>query len=802
MVPAKHRLVLAALAAAAVIVVAGRIAAQQATPSVPSAQAAIAIDYPLDESVFPPEITAPTFLWRDPSAASSWSIDIEFADGSPALHARSAGEPPRLGEIDQRAISPTNQPPEPVAAHAWTPDAALWSAIKQRSVERPAVITISGLKSHARVSMTTSRDPVGAPIFYRDVPLMPSEVQKGVIKPLAPAAIPLIAWRLRDVAEPRGRLLLEGLHSCTNCHSFSRDGKTLGMDVDGPDNDKGTYAIAAVAPRTSIRTQDVITWNSFPGKLPNSSTIGFLSQISPDGQFAVTTVNEQVYVENFTDYRFLQVFYPTRGILAIYNRVSRAMTSLPGADDPGYVQTDAVWSPDGQYLVFARALARDAYPAGRTVARYAGDPNELPMQYDLYRVPFHNGQGGQAEAIAGASRNGMSNTFPKVSPDGRWIVYVRCRNGQLLRPDSELYIVPAAGGAARRMRCNTPLMNSWHSFSPNGRWLVFSSKSRGPYTQMFLTHLDEEGRDTPAILIENATASNRAVNLPEFVNIASGGLIRIDVPAAEFYRLFDSALELEQKGRHAEAAAEWRRALALDPSNAKARTNLGIALWSGGARDAAIAEFEQAVQLNPNYAEAHNNLGVALVQMERYAEAIAHFRTVLEGNPESAQVLNNLAVALVQTGKAEEAIPIFRKLLQANPRLATAHASLGDALLRRGRAAEALAHWRQALEMEPDNLAVLMQTAWLLATSAEASLRDGVGGVKLARHAAEISGGQDPAILDTLAAAYAEAGRFAEATATARRAQGLAVEQHNSSLAELLRTRVALYERGAPLRVR
>jgi Flp pilus assembly protein TadD len=351
------------------------------------------------------------------------------------------------------------------------------------------------------------------------------------------------------------------------------------------------------------------------------------------------------------------------------------------------------------------------------------------------------------------------------------------------------------------MRCNTPLMNSWHSFSPNGRWLVFSSKSRSPYTQMFLTHLDEEGRDTPAILIENATAGNRAVNLPEFVNIAPGGLEHIDVPAAEFYRLFDSALELEQKGRHEEAAVEWRKAIALDPSNAKARTNLGIALWSAGARDAAIAAFEQAVQLKPNSAEAHNNLGVALVQMERFAEAIAHFRSVLQGNPESAQVLNNLAVALLQNGQAEEAIPLFRKVLQANPRLAASHASLGDALLRTGRAAEALAHWRQALETEPDNLATLNQTAWALATSADPALRDGASAVKFARHAMEISGGQDPAILDTLAAAYAEAGRFAEAVATTRRAAGLAAKQNNSSLAERLRVHGTLYEGGAPLRV-
>src|SRR5664280_2940178 len=141
------------------------------------------------------------------------------------------------------------------------------------------------------------------------------------------------------------------------------------------------------------------------------------------------------------------------------------------------------------------------------MAAYANDPAELPMRYDLYRIPFNDGKGGKPEAIAGASRNGMSNSFPKISPDGRWIVFVQSRNGQLMRPDSQLYIVPAAGGQARRMRCNTPQMNSWHSFSPNGRWLVFSSKARSPYTQMFLTHIDEEGNDSPAILIENSTAA-------------------------------------------------------------------------------------------------------------------------------------------------------------------------------------------------------------------------------------------------------------------------------------------------------
>src|SRR5436190_9164676 len=160
----------------------------------------IAIDYPAERSIFPPEITPPTFLWRDPErGVVVWRIDVTFADGSPAIHVSSKGEGIRIGPIDPRAVGPTNRPPslstEQTESHTWTPDGGAWSEIKKRSVGRPAIVTITGFKGHdsnepvsrGRVTIGTSKDPVGAPIFYRDVPLMPSEVAKGVIKPLAPA---------------------------------------------------------------------------------------------------------------------------------------------------------------------------------------------------------------------------------------------------------------------------------------------------------------------------------------------------------------------------------------------------------------------------------------------------------------------------------------------------------------------------------------------------------------------------------------------------------------------------------------
>jgi len=843
--------------------------------------APITIDYPEEGSVFPPEITAPTFLWRDAAETTTmWLIDLAFADGSAEMHAKSRGERVRIGEIDRRCIAETNEPPKPTpheaAARSWTPDAETWTAIKKHSMERPATVMITGFRdkdpdhavSRGRVTIQTSKDPVGAPIFYRDVPLMPTELEKGVIKPIVPSAVPLISWRLRYVGESRSRLLMEGLPTCANCHSFSLDGKTLGMDVDGPHNDKGMYAIAPITPQMSIRNEDVFTWNDFPAKPVGHRTIGFMAQVSPDGQYAATTLNEAMYVANFKDYRFLQVFYPTRGIIAWYSRATGQMRALPGADNPSYVQTDSFWSPDGKYLIFARAVAKDPYPEGRKLAEYANDPNEVPIQYDLYRVPFNAGKGGRPKPITGASKNGMSNTFPKVSPDGRWIVFVQCRNGQLMRPDGQLYVIPSEGGQARRMRCNTPLMNSWHSFSPNGRWLVFSSKSRSPYTQMFLTHLDEGGNDSPAILIENAAAANRAVNIPEFLNIPQEGLVKIDVPAAEFYRLLGRAWELAKKGQYGAAIGEWKKALEINPEDAKAHNNLGHALAEQGELDEAITNWQKALEVNPNYAEAHNNLGVALIRRGRFDEAIAHFQKILETNgdyaevhdnlgraldqkgklgkaiaewqkalelnpkyaeahnnlgtglfrkgrldeaithwqkalevkPEFAQAHYNLGRALAQKGRLDEAITHWQKVVEVNPEFAQAHYSLGDTFYLEGRTSEALAHWRKGLHAEPNHLAALKQTAWVLATCPDASIRNGAEAVELAERAVQLSGGQEPGTLDTLAAAYAEVGRFSEAVQAARKALALATQPNQQALAGALKARIALYEANTPFR--
>ncbi len=805
-------------------------APSQPGPTPPLAR--LVIDYPLDQSIFPPEIVPPTVLWHDSHPqADTWLVRLAFAGSNETIEVLVPGHPPPAGPIDPRCMTKTNEiyrgTPYQASARAWQVDDRVWAAFKQRSVERPATLTLVGFNSAqpqqplswGRMTLVTSKDPVGAPIFYRDVPLAPSATEEGVIKPLSEAFLPLIAWRLRDISRPESRLLLTDLLTCANCHSFTADGKTLAMDLDGPAGDKGTYAIAPVARETVIDQEHVITWNSFAGKPPGQKTIGFLSSISPDGRFVVTTLNESVYVQNFTDYRFLQVFYPTRGILGYYDRASGQIRPLSGADDPQYVHCDPAWTPDGKWIIFARAPAKDPYPPGYRPAQYPNDPAEVPIQYDLYRISFNEGRGGTAKPIAGASGNGTSNTFPKVSPDGKWIVFVRCRNGQLLRPDSELWIVPVQGGTARRMRCNTPRMNSWHSFSPNGRWMVFSSKWNTPYTEMFLTHLDDEGNDSPAVLIPNATAANRAVNLPEFVNVPYEQFASIRVPAAQYLRDGMRGIELFEQGRLDEALAQFEEAVRKQPDYLEGQVSIAVILIEKGRLDEAIARLEKALALDPKCWFAHANLGLVRQRQGRRAEAIAHFRKAVEQNPKHLIARTNLGRALAEEGQLDEAIEQFRAAVALAPQDAPSRVNLGNALLDRGLLSEAVHQYRKALELDggsaaarlglaetlarqndfaaalaefrqayhahPNDPAVLHGLAWLLATCPEPRLRDPTEALRLAQRACAATANRDFASLRSLAAAHARLGHWPEAIAAAEAALKLAESQHPAAAAEL-----------------
>ena len=186
----------------------------------------IAIDYPLDGSVFPPEITSPTFLWRDASeTAKHWVVEISFAGRTDRMRVDAPGEPFQAGDIDPQASAGNEFPqltPEQAATKIWRPDPVAWEEIKRWSVSAPATVAIIGFAeddsklpvSAGHVRVSTSRDPVGAPVFYRDVPFITSPGVRGSIQPLPVSALPLIKWRLRNIGEPESRTVMEGLYTC------------------------------------------------------------------------------------------------------------------------------------------------------------------------------------------------------------------------------------------------------------------------------------------------------------------------------------------------------------------------------------------------------------------------------------------------------------------------------------------------------------------------------------------------------------------------------------------------------------
>ncbi|MGD0628200.1 MAG: tetratricopeptide repeat protein [Terracidiphilus sp.] len=732
-----------------------------------------------------------------------------------------------MGENDPRAGPVIELTSQQKATHTWKPDEETWARMKRISAKWPAAISITGFAggdresavSNGRVTITTSQDPVGAPIFYRDVPLMISPVgDKGAIQPLPPTALPLIEWKLRNIGEAQSHTVMKNLPTCANCHSFSRDGKTLGIDLDGPRNDKGLYALVSITKNSTIRNQDVLRWSSFQENAdagsaePAVKRFGFMSQVSPDGRYVVTSIGppaakgsheieptgfapgvvNRLFSMNYRDISFIQVFYPTRGILAWYDRDEKKMRPLPGADDPRYVQTSAFWSPDGKYLIFSRAEARDPYPPGAVKPEHANDPNEPQIQYDLYKIPFNSGRGGTAVPVAGASGNGMSNNFPKVSPDGRWIVYVENRNGLLMRPDSRLFIVPFAGGKPRLMNCNTSRMNSWHSFSPNGRWLAFSSKARSPYTQLMLTHIDADGNDSPAIMVENTTAANRAVNIPEFLNVAPDGLETIDPQATEFYRLFNRAYELIETNQMPEAIQALRGALEHDPDDPLAHYGLATALSANDQEKEAVEEYRKACELNPRNASWFDHFAVSLALNGNVDEAVANWKKALAIDPDDHGAETDMGTVLFDNGHAEEGFEHLRKAVSMAPDFPDGHNHLGLALASMQRFDEAVEQLQKAIELLPNSTEFRFNLGYTLE-----SRGDFAGAIAPLQKSVELSEGKNWHCLAELARAFDKTGRPAEAVQTARKALDLAVEEHDEPVAASLRQVLARYERDS-----
>ena len=286
-------------------------------------------------------------------------------------------------------------------------------------------------------------------------------------------------------------------------------------------------------------------------------------------------------------------------------------------------------------------------------------------------------------------------------------------------------------------------------------------------------------------------------------------------------------------GKTDEAIAHLQTALRREPMQGESYINLGLALMNRGDLDGADRELHRAEQILPNAATVPNNLGIVLLRRERPDAALASFRRASELDPSFPEARYNAALALEALGRTQEAIASLHDAVRLRPEYVAARTKLaellavtgrsdeageqvqaalrtgGDAIsgigvalemMEHGRRADAIGVLRQVRAAHPDDRDAVNLLAWLLATSPEESLRDGNAALALARSAVEADA-EDPDQLDTLAAAYAEVGRFGEAVTTAQRAESLARSGGRDDLAAEIAARVQTYQAGRPYRV-
>ena len=253
----------------------------------------------------------------------------------------------------------------------------------------------------------------------------------------------------------------------------------------------------------------------------------------------------------------------------------------------------------------------------------------------------------------------------------------------------------------------------------------------------------------------------------------------------------------------------WTHALDVTSDNDVAHNNLGYLRVDQGELDKAIAHFEAALEIRSRKLDPHYDVGSAFVQMNladalarkgQPDEALVHYEEAIRLQPNYANAYYNRGNVLFTKGRIDEAMADWEKTLQIQPNDADAHTCIGNAFLRQSSPKEAIAHYEKAMALAPGDPHSRNNIAWVLATSSDASIRDGVKAVELAQEAVQLSRGRDSKFIRTLAAAYAESSRFPEAIAAAQQAITIAAMQGNTGLANTLRKEIALYRGHISLR--
>jgi len=432
------------------------------------------ITYPEDGALFPPNLCPPYVEWEDPRN-NLWQVSV------------------RVGEKNERLtfISTSKR---------WRFPSKVWQRLRRNAITHDARLQVKGLKLNGAgqksgavqasevVRFRISRDPADNYIVYR-----------LVAPPFSSAKTPDLF--VRDIRKEKPKLFLSARRKyCVNCHCFSsKRGNTGKLSLQVRSLDAAGRKLPVY-----LGIYDIDRRSGYRVQLPFEIQMTTYMAWSPDQKKLAFSANQKIAALKPILYE-TQLAGMSTSDIAIYDIDRNEAYLVPGASDPNMLEVYPRWSPDQRLIVFSRSPVGD-HPAH--------------IFYDLYAVPVDGGKDRPARPIEGAVKNGRSNYFPRFSPDGRWLSFCQCDGGDLIRSSSDIYLKSGdLKGPPHRLACNVAhAADSWHSWSSNSRWIVFASKREGGvYAYLYLTHIDETGRASPAIRVPMRKKPHASFNIPEFV---------------------------------------------------------------------------------------------------------------------------------------------------------------------------------------------------------------------------------------------------------------------------------------------